>query len=320
MKKVFCTSFIRFGKSRTLIALVFAVVVVIAVATVVMISRAGRGGVGSEFDEEYLLYEKALLETELENPDLTDAARHDLLMELSRAEYYLETKTGSNDYYHESSSDGGAYWMQVYCLFGSATAAIAAIILSVWFFPGIKSGIHRTEFLTGRSRSSLWLGKNSAATIVSLAVPALFSLITLICAASAPEVRFMSADHIAVEVYSVSAFVQWAAQTVGIFAVGLTASALVSVVTTISGDSAVGLAVPLTVFTLCTLGLFFAMNVFAPDNANPDVWYFVPFLGLMLTSFKEGVTIAYALSAAIHVVLAAACYGVSYAVFRRKPL
>lgn len=320
MREVFATSFARFAKSRTLIALVIAVIVVFAVATAVMLSRSGRGGLGSEFDEEGLLYEKTQLEEAMDDPGLTDAARHDLVMELSRVEYYLETRTGSDDYYHESSSDGGAYWMQVYYLFGSAAAAIAAIILSVWFFPGAKSGIHRTEFLTGRSRSSLWLGKNAAAMLTSLAVPLLFSLITLICAAAAPDVRFLSEDHIAVKVYSVSAIAQWAAQTAGIFVVALLASALVSIAISLSGDSAVGIAVPLTVVTLCTLGLFFAMNVFSPDNVSPTVWYFVPFLGLTVLSFRDGVTTAYLISVATYAVFAAACYGVSCAVFVRKPL
>ncbi len=320
MKKVFCTSFLRFGKSRLIYILIAAVAVVFLIATAVMISRMGRSPLGSEFDEDSLMYQKTVTETALENPDLTDAERHDLMMSLSKTQYYLATRTGSNDYYLESSSDGGAYWMQVYFLFGGLTAAIAAIILSVWFFPGIKSGVHRTEFLTGRSRSSLWLGKNSAAALTSLVVPALFALITLVCAAVSPEVRFMSEDHIAVEVYSVSALVQWAAQAAGMFAVGLLASALVGIAISLSGDTAVGIAVPLVAVTVCTLGLFFAMNVFVPDNVSPTVWYFVPFLGLTVTSFKDGVTTAYAISLAMHVVLAAACYGVSYATFVRKPL
>lgn len=320
MKEVFCTSFLRFRKSRLLVVLIAAVVIVMIAATAILIARIGRGAIGSEYNEEFLLMEKEMTEEALKNPYLTESEKKNILLDLSRIEYFLETKTGSGDYYIESSSDGGAYWMQVYFIFGAATAAIAAVILSAWFFPGTKSGIHRTEFLTGRSRASLWLGKNCAAAIMSLAVPLFFSLVTLICAVSAPEVRFLSEDRILFKVYSVSVFTQWAEQVVGLCAIGLAASALVSISTSLSGDSAVGIAVPLMLELLCTLGLFFILNIFHVEGVDNTVWYFVPFLGLIVSSFRDGTVLAYLLSVLTHLVAAAICYGVSYAVFARKPL
>ena len=83
MKKVFCASFLRFGKSRLLYILIAAVAVVFLIATAVMISRMGRSPLGSEFDEDSLTYQKTMIETALENPDLTDAERHVLMMSLS---------------------------------------------------------------------------------------------------------------------------------------------------------------------------------------------------------------------------------------------
>lgn len=222
MKKAFAVSFYRFKKSRIPIILSIALLVVLAVSTGILLSRTGGGAPESAFTDEYreyLLHEKRQYEEALSDPDIENAERHDIEMALAKVEYFLETESTRGNYYNDTPGDGGAYWMQIYFLFGAFTSAIAAIIVTVWFYTGTKTGIHRTESLTGRSRSSLWLGKNGAAASVAFVTPLIFTIIMFICALCSSDTRFLVEDDMTTRVYSVSVFAQWALQAVSLFAV-----------------------------------------------------------------------------------------------------
>lgn len=323
MTEVFKVSFFRFKKSRLFIILCVAIAIVLITATAILSARLGSGIQGSEFTDEYrdyLLYEKELYQTALANPDLNDNERHKTEMALAQVEYYLETQTTRDDYYNEMPSDGGAYWMQVYFLFGAVASAIASIIVSVFFFPGTKSGVHRTEFLTGRTRSVLWTGKNTASLLVSITVPLVFILAMLISALCAYDARFLVEDDLTTKVYSVSIFTQWALQSVSLCVIALISAALTSFVTTLSGDSTVGGTVPLVVLLLFTLGMFIAFNIFkdnAPDNL---ISTFIPYVGIMIIPFRYGVTSAFAIALSVYIFVAVILFVLSYLIYRRKVL
>lgn len=323
MKKAFAVSFYRFKKSRIPIILSTALLVVLAVSTGILLSRTGGGAPESAFTDEYreyLLHEKRQYEEELSDPDIESAERHDIEMALAKVEYFLETESTRGNYYNDTPGDGGAYWMQIYFLFGAFTSAIAAVIVTVWFYTGTKTGIHRTESLTGRSRSSLWLGKNGAAASVAFVTPLIFTIIMFICALCSSDTRFLVEDDMTTRVYSVSVFAQWALQAVSLFAVTAVSSAIASFVTTVSGDSAAGTSVSLLILLLTTLGTFVTFNAFkdiAPDNLTST---FIPYIGIILIPFRCGISNAFIIALCAHIAIAVVLYLLSYMLYRRKTL
>lgn len=325
MKKIFSASFKRLKKSKFMIVLIVAVILALFVATIVSLANdTGGAAPDSAHDElywEYLKEEKAGLEEALKNPDLNSDEIHDFKMQLAKTEYFLQTKTSASDYYNDSGADGAACWMQVYFLIGAVCVVIAAIVVTVWFFPGSKSGVHRTEFLTGCSRKALWNGKNAASALASTGVAALFVVAMLVSAFTAPQgLRFLVEDDLTTSVYSVSVYTQWAIQSLGLVVLAVVASAVASVTVSLSGDTSVGVAVPIILVLVFTLGMFFSFNMFPESGADNFTSTFIPFLGLMVLSFRYGVTGAYVVAIAIHIVIASVCYGVSFAVFERKSL
>lgn len=325
MKRIFSASFTRLKKSKFLIVLIGAVVLALLVATIISLANdTGGAQPDSSHDEaywEYLKEEKAGLEEALQNHNLTSDEIHDFKMQLAKIEYFLQTKTSANDYFNNSGADGAACWMQVYFLIGSVCVVIAAIIVTVWFFPGSKSGVHRTEFLTGCSRNALWNGKNAASALVSVGVAALFIVAMLFSAFAAPQgLRFLVEDDLTTSIYSVSVYTQWAIQSLGLVVLAIISSAMASVAVSLSGDTSVGIAVPIILVLVLTLGMFFAFNMFPESGADNFTSTFIPFLGLMILSFRYGVTSAYVVAIAIHIVIASISYGISFAVFERKSL
>lgn len=326
MKKIFSASFTRLRKSKFMIVLIVAVILVLLVATIISLVNDTGGAVppDSFHDDAYWEYLEEVtkgLEEALKNPNQTSDEIHDFKMQLAKTEYFLQTKTSASDYYNDSSADGAACWMQVYFLIGAVCVVIMAIVVTVWFFPGSKSGVHRTEFLTGCSRKALWNGKNAASTLVATGVAALFAVAMLVSAFAAPQgLRFLVEDDLTTSVYSVSLYTQWAIESLGLIVLAIVASSVASVTISLSGDTSVGVAVPIILVLVLTLGMFFAFNMFPESGADNFTSTFIPFLGLMVLSFRYGVTGAYVVAIAIHIVIASVCYGVSFAVFERKSL
>lgn len=326
MKKIFTASFTRLIKSKFVIVLIAAVVLALLVATIISLANDRGGAVPPDSSHvetywEYLEEEKAGIGEALKNPNLTSDEIHDFKMRLAMIEYFLQTKTSTSDYYNDCGADGAARWMQVYFLIGAVCVVIMAIVVTVWFFPGSKSGLHRTEFLTGCSRKALWNGKNAASALVATGVAALFVIAMLISAFAAPQgLRFLVEDDLTTSVYSVSLYTQWAIESLGLIVLAIVASSVASVTVSLSGDTSVGVAVPIILVLVLTLGLFFAFNMFPESGADNFTTTFIPFLGLMILPFRYGVTGAYVVAIAVHIVIACVCYGVSFAVFERKSL
>lgn len=326
MKKIFTASFTRLIKSKFVIVPIAAVVLALLAATIISLANDRGGAVPPDSSHvetywEYLEEEKAGIGEALKNPNLTSDEIHDFKMRLSMIEYFLQTKTSTSDYYNDCGADGAARWMQVYFLIGAVCVVITAIVVSVWFFPGSNSGLHRTEFLTGCSRKALWNGKNAASALVATGVAALFVIAMLISAFASPQgLRFLVEDDLTTSVYSISLYTQWAVESLGLFVLAIVASSVASVTVSLSGDTSVGVAVPIILVLVLTLGLFFAFNMFPESGADNFTTTFIPFLGLMVLSFRYGVTGAYVVAIAVHIVIACVCYGVSFAVFERKSL
>lgn len=325
MKKIFFSSFTRLKKSKFMIVFIVAVVLALLVATIISFVNNASGAAPDSFHDEayweYLKEEKEGLEEALKNPDLTSDEIHDFKMQLAKTEYFLQTKTSASDYYNDSGADGAGRWMQVYFLFGAVCVVITAIVVTVWFYPGSKSGLHRTEFLAGCSRKALWAGKNASAMLCSVGIAALFVVAMLVSALAAPQgLRFLVEDDMTTSVYSVSLYTQWAIESLGLVVLAIVASAIASVTVSLSGDTSVGVAVPIIIVLVLTLGLFFAFNMFPESGADNFTSTFIPFLGIMVLPFRNGVTSAYVVAVAVHIVIACVCYGVSFAVFGRRSL
>lgn len=324
MKKIFSASFTRLKKSKFLLFIISSVILVFLVATAVSFANSSGAAPDSSPSEsywEYLKEQKAFYEEMLKNPGLTADETHNIKMELAKTDYFLQTQTTANDYYNDCGADGAGCWMQVYFLLGSVCVVIISIVTTVWFFPGSKSGIHRTEFLTGNSRKALWAGKNAASLLSSTGVSVFFIIVMFICALASPKgLEFLVEDDLTTRVYSVSVYTQFAIESLGLITLAIVSSAIASVAVSVSGDSSVGIAVPIILVLTLTLGTFFAFNMFPESGTDNFTSTLIPFLGLIVLSFRYGVTSAYVIAIAMHIVIAVACYGVSVATFNRKAL
>lgn len=335
MNKAFGTAFFRFRRSKTPI-LVFAFVAVILLSVLVGLTVGASNFVPDpDFGKDTTLWEgeeipydlynrlsEERLTEELKKDDLTEEERHDIEMRLAAVRYYIDTCTDREDYYDMSRGFhfGGAYWMQVLFMAGALASMLAPLALTAWFFPGAKSGVLRTEFLTGTSRRALWTGKTGASTLVSAAAPTIFSAAMLICAACSPDVKFFITDELLTRAYAISVFAQWIAETAAMYAAAFLASALVNFVTCLSDDTAIGVAVPSVIILALTFGMFIILNIMPQQTAvSDDSLLWVPFFGTV-TAFDAGATREFGIAVAIHFAAAAVCYAASYLAFRRKSL
>ena len=190
MKEVFVTAYLRFGKSKLFIVCAAAVVLMLLGTIVGLAVSAAGAEVGAQKSDTILLggedvpyseYYQYLLDECLkinERDDLSQSEKASLEMEIAEYRFYLQSNTNTTQYYHDSygAENGGAYWMQVLFFVGLFASMFLPIVLTAWFLPGAKSGVLRTEFLTGRSRAELWGGKTGAALVASSAAPIVFSL------------------------------------------------------------------------------------------------------------------------------------------------
>ena len=335
MNKAFGTAFFRFRRSKTPI-LVFAFVAVILLSVLVGLTVGASNFVPDpDFGKDTTLWEgeeipydlynrlsEERLTEELKKDDLTEEERHDIEMRLAAVRYYIDTGTDREDYYDMSRGFhfGGAYWMQVLFMAGALASMLAPLALTAWFFPGAKSGVFRTEFLTGTPRRPLWTGKTGASTLISPPAPTIFSAAMLVCAACSPDVKFFITDELLTRAYAISVFAQWIAETAAMYAVALLASALVNFVTCLSDDTAIGVAVPSVIILALTFGMFIILNIMPQQTAvSDDSLLWVPFLGTV-TAFDAGATREFGIAVAIHFAAAAVCYAASYLAFRRKSL
>ena len=335
MNKAFGAAFFRFRRSKTPI-LVFAFVAVILLSVLVGLTVGASDFVPDpDFGKDTAIWEgedipyKTVYEylvgigyERLESGGLSEEERHAVEMDIARYEYFLETDTDERDYYdmRYEYSFGGAYWMQVLFMAGALASMLAPLALTAWFFPGAKSGVLRTEFLTGTSRRALWTGKTGASTLVSAAAPTISSAAMLICAACSPDVKFFITDELLTRAYAISVFAQWIAEAAAMYAVALLASALVNFVTCLSDDTAIGVAVPSVIILALTFGMFIILNIMPQQTAvSDDSLLWVPFFGTV-TAFDAGATREFGIAVAIHFAAAAVCYAASYLAFRRKSL
>ena len=335
MNKAFGAAFFRFRRSKTPI-LVFAFVAVILLSVLVgLIVGASDFVPDPDFGKDTAIWEgedipyKTVYEylvgigyERLESGGLSEEERHAVEMDIARYEYFLETDTDERDYYdmRYEYSFGGAYWMQALFFVGIWTSIAAALVVSIWFFPGAKSGVLRTEFLTGTSRRALWTGKTGAAVSASVAVPAVFSTAMLIAALCASDVRFLAEDGLFTRVYGISVFAQWIAETAAMCAVAALTSAFVNVVTCLSEDSAVGAVVPSVAILMLTLGMYVLTSMFPSIKIDNTTATLFPFIGLATASFDDGANALFGITVSVHAAAAALCFAVSYAAFRRKTL
>ena len=304
MKEVFVTAYLRFGKSKFLVVCAAAIVLML-LGTIVGLAVSTAGAevgaqksdtirLGGE-DVPYSEYYQYLLDECLkiyESDDLSQSEKASLEMEIAEYRFYLQSNTNTTQYYHDNygAKNGGAYWMQVLFFVGLFASMFFPIVLSVWFFPGTKSGVLRTEFLTGRSRAELWGGKTGAALVASSATPIVFSV-----------------------------FAQWAALTATMLVVAWSAAALVELVTCLSGDSVAGVAVPCAIVLLSIFVTIAVLSIVPAEEAVKYDFSWMPFYGL-IGMFQVAPASDEIVMIVAHALAAALALGVSRFAFGRKAL
>lgn len=337
MNRIFATAFMRFGKSKAMIV-VCAIVIAALAATLIGLAvgnsqynsppDSGREGM-TLYQGEYIpwqqFYEIRLQEDErrlVEDDELTEQQRFDLEMNIKGYRFYLETGTDRDDYYNSINEygEGGAYWMQVLFLVGLFVSVLVPVGVTAWCFPGAKSGLLRTEFLAGRSRSEIWGGKTAASVVMSVAASVLFSLAMLVCAVCSHDVDFIVFDDMMASVSSISVFAAWAAESAAIVSAALLASALANCATRVSEDTATGATVAALIILVLTLGVFVVSNLLPADttlSSDASVW--MPFMGLGEMS-KGTFNARIGLAVAAHFAVAAVLLAISRVIFGRRAL
>lgn len=333
MKEVFVTAYLRFGKSKFLVVCAAAVVLMLLGTIVGLAVSAAGAEVGAQKSDTILLggedvpyseYYQYLLDECLkiyERDDLSQSEKASLETEIAEYRFYLQSNTNTTQYYHDSygAENGGAYWMQVLFFVGMCVSMFLPIVLTAWFLPGAKSGVLRTEFLTGRSRAELWGGKTGAALVASSAAPIVFSLSGLISALCTPDAMFLVKDELLGKVYAISVFAQWAALTATMLVVAWSAAALVELVTCLSGDSVAGVAVPCAIVLLSIFVTIAVLSIVPAEEAVKYDFSWMPFYGL-IGMFQVAPASDEIVMIVAHAIAAALALGVSRFAFGRKAL
>ena len=275
-------------------------------------------------DVPYSEYYQYLLDECLkiyERDDLSQSEKASLEMEIAEYRFYLQSNTNTTQYYHDGygAKNGGAYWMQVLFFVGLFASMFLPIVLTAWFLPGAKSGVLRTEFLTGRSRAALWGGKTGAALVASSAAPIVFSLSGLISALCTPDAMFLVKDELIGKVYAISVFAQWAALTATMLVVAWSAAALVELVTCLSGDSVAGVAVPCAIVLLSIFVTIAVLSIVPAEEAVKYDFSWMPFYGL-IGMFQVAPASDEIVMIVAHAIAAAIALGISRFAFWRKSL